>query len=278
MFGTRDEFTYFECKDCGALHLVDVPPDLGRYYPENYYSFHAGEVKLSRKLFFRAHLAAPKLMARLRPCRREIAAITRIVPKKRARILDVGCGSGYIVSALRAIGFDAHGIDAFIPLERERRHIRKMTLDQVTDKWDLIVFYHSMEHMADHAGLLRTIADRLAPGGVCITLMPVVGWAWRTYKTNWIHLDPPRHLVVHSRKSFAEISRQAGLEIFDEVHHSDEVTISYSELYSRDIAVCQARPDMFTSRQIREFRNLTAQHNAQKDGDVAAFYLRAANR
>src|ERR1035437_10617754 len=39
MFGLRDEFTYFECAVCGCVQIQDIPADLGRYYPQNYYSF-----------------------------------------------------------------------------------------------------------------------------------------------------------------------------------------------------------------------------------------------
>ena len=39
MFGMRDPFTYAQCGNCGCLQLIDVPADLGRYYPDGYYSF-----------------------------------------------------------------------------------------------------------------------------------------------------------------------------------------------------------------------------------------------
>ena len=38
MFGSRDPFTYTECGHCGCLWLVDVPADMAKYYPTEYYS------------------------------------------------------------------------------------------------------------------------------------------------------------------------------------------------------------------------------------------------
>ena len=38
MLGTRERFHYGECGACGTLVLLDVPSDLGRYYPDDYYS------------------------------------------------------------------------------------------------------------------------------------------------------------------------------------------------------------------------------------------------
>ena len=40
MFGTREEFTYFLCSDCGCLQIATLPADLSKYYPDTYYSFH----------------------------------------------------------------------------------------------------------------------------------------------------------------------------------------------------------------------------------------------
>src|ERR1019366_7234992 len=39
MFGTREEFTYAECADCGTLELLEVPENMAPYYAGSYYSF-----------------------------------------------------------------------------------------------------------------------------------------------------------------------------------------------------------------------------------------------
>ena len=38
-FGTRDEFIYCECSNCGCLQLVNPPENLSKYYPPEYFSF-----------------------------------------------------------------------------------------------------------------------------------------------------------------------------------------------------------------------------------------------
>ena len=47
MFGTRDEFEYFECNQCGSLQRLSQVADEGKFYPPNYYSF--SEDRLSFK-------------------------------------------------------------------------------------------------------------------------------------------------------------------------------------------------------------------------------------
>ena len=38
-FGTREEFDYFKCPSCGCVQIVEIPEDIGRHYPSDYYSF-----------------------------------------------------------------------------------------------------------------------------------------------------------------------------------------------------------------------------------------------
>ncbi|WP_148202389.1 hypothetical protein [Thermococcus onnurineus] len=57
MFGFGDEFIYFECSKCGALQIAEIPKDLGKYYPKNYYSFNQGHNVNPLKQFLRNRLA-----------------------------------------------------------------------------------------------------------------------------------------------------------------------------------------------------------------------------
>src|SRR4051812_17298066 len=38
MFSIGERFQYFKCEECGSLQIIDVPADLGRHYPSDYYS------------------------------------------------------------------------------------------------------------------------------------------------------------------------------------------------------------------------------------------------
>ena len=38
-FGTREEFPYFQCVSCSCLQIVEIPADMGRHYPADYYSY-----------------------------------------------------------------------------------------------------------------------------------------------------------------------------------------------------------------------------------------------
>lgn len=39
MFGFRDKFDYFQCATCNCLQISEIPCEISKYYPDNYYSF-----------------------------------------------------------------------------------------------------------------------------------------------------------------------------------------------------------------------------------------------
>jgi hypothetical protein len=54
MFSIDTDFEYLECALCGCIQLVTIPEDMGKYYPEGYYSFADGT---TRKFGFWRRLA-----------------------------------------------------------------------------------------------------------------------------------------------------------------------------------------------------------------------------
>ena len=39
MFNMNEQFQYLECSRCGCLQIKDIPTDIEKYYPSNYYSY-----------------------------------------------------------------------------------------------------------------------------------------------------------------------------------------------------------------------------------------------
>ena len=50
MFGFGSEFEYLECSNCGCIQLLNIPPDMAKYYPQDqYYSLSSGEKFTNKK-------------------------------------------------------------------------------------------------------------------------------------------------------------------------------------------------------------------------------------
>ena len=280
MFGTGDEFEYWECSGCGCIQISSVPAQIADYYPENYYSF-ASDLKPVDRWLYRAYFRYPELGGVLRHARRnpyfadqKFQAVAHAKIRSGAKVLDVGCGAGQLVEVLRAVGYDAHGIDAYTKDEKEFLHRR--TLDEESGGWDMIMFHHSLEHMQDNVSALRSAHSKLRPDGTCLVRIPVAAWAWKHYGKNWVQLDAPRHFMIHTLKSFEFAAERAGFEMTNAIFDSTVFQFLGSELYEKGLPLKVMAPERvgWTKQQSRDFSARAEQLNRERLGDQASFYLR----
>jgi SAM-dependent methyltransferase len=288
MFGLRDRFKYFQCSQCGCLQISEIPANMDKYYPAQYYSF-TPKARLSMKnpvektlrrfrdyhtVFNRGILG--RLISSISP-NKKMTALGRLNVTTKSRVLDVGCGDGWRLNVLRAIGFETLlGIDPYIPQDITYENgvtIKKRSIYEETGAWDLIMYHHSFEHVPDPHEQLQRVAGLLSSGGCCLLRLPTVSsFAWEQYRENWFQLDAPRHFFLHSIESIKFLAEKAGLSLQDIVFDSTADQFQGSELYKRDIPfIAQAKN--FTKSQVREWKNLAKKLNKEKRGDQAAFYL-----
>jgi 2-polyprenyl-3-methyl-5-hydroxy-6-metoxy-1,4-benzoquinol methylase len=291
MFGLGGEFWYDRCAVCGSVQLRDVPADIGAWYPRDYYAFEAAARSTSvlrtalRRLqdsvvFGRGRRLGQLIVPLLSSTRTEPRRwLERSGATRSSRILDVGCGRGDLLRRLSAQGYrHVSGVDPFIrePIRlRDRILVHKGTLDEIGGEWDLIMFHHSLEHIADQRGTLDRVASLLSPNGCCLIRIPTVSsFAWEEYRDRWVQLDAPRHLILHSVPSLERLAEAAGLRMVAVDYDSTRFQFEGSELYRRDRPLSELTHATYTATQRREFDARAAVLNAEHRGDQAAFYLR----
>jgi len=144
------------------------------------------------------------------------------------RVLDLGCGAGRFVAALRDAGCDPVGVEiAEGALARARANAPGADLRLLEDDGslpldhgsvDLVWCSEVLEHVADTAHLLLEVRRVLRPGGRLLVTVPSHGRlkAARISLTRFeSHFDPlGQHLRFYTRRSLAATLRHAG---FDEV-------------------------------------------------------------
>jgi len=309
MFGTREVFDYFQCRRCGCLQIDVVPADLSPYYPPEYYSFNPRAEAWDRKpplrrmlekwrvgnaLFGRGYKLAriagqlvdlPKEVREVGPWLRQCG-----ISSFRARFLDVGCGtSSWWLDTLRALGFrKLCGVDPYISndLEKDGIPILKRKLEEVSGEFDLVTFHHSLEHIPDQSATLAAARSILRKGGFCLVRLPVVSSAaWEEYGTDWVELDPPRHLYLHSQESMRLVTERAGFDLVDYVSDSTEFEFWGSEQYRRGQPLMAEGSFLrtpwqsdFTFRQMADFRKRAKELNRSGRGGRGCFFLKAVAR
>lgn len=295
MFGFKDKFDYFQCADCACLQIDAMPSNISKYYPENYYSFAMCPPAHKVARFFKKqrdnYVVLKKgflgrVLAKIKPPEASLVSLFHLNLRGTERILDVGCGSGRLLSALSDLGFkNILGVDPFgasdIRLENGV-NILKRSVSEVSGEWDVIMFHHSLEHIYDQKETLRAAWALLAETGVCFVRVPVASsFAWQYYGVCWVQLDAPRHLYLHSLESMEKLASEAGFFIEKIIFDSWEFQFCGSELYLKGIHLMDpktgvANPDasIFSTEQKKWFRQRAQFLNETKQGDQAIFFLK----
>lgn len=138
----------------------------------------------------------------------------RIAPPPGARILEVGCGTGHNLGMLGVFGdVDAIEIDPVargVASERLGRPVGSSPLPElegVGGGYDLIASLDVVEHVEDDRAALRSMADRLKPGGRLLITVPAHPWMWSA------HDVVNHHHRRYTRASLAAAIREAGLKV-----------------------------------------------------------------
>lgn len=296
MFGTRDVFSYAECADCKSLQISELPSseNLGKYYPDNYYSHHANEVDSSAlrrairafaEKYRDAHIIENNsvlgyLIETLRPTDVKMASLKGLNLHRESAILDLGCGtSALLLNRLAAIGFrNLVGVDPFVSADLVTPagvKVLKRRIEDVAGQFDLIMMHHSFEHMTDHLDILLRVKALLRIDGRCLIRVPTPSSeAYETYRENWVQLDAPRHLALISNEGMHILADQAGFAIERSFDDSDAFQFVASELYKRDVPLVEQNPThWFSKKDIKVFEKRAAALNAKRRGDRFCFIL-----
>ena len=142
--------------------------------------------------------------------------------------------------------------------------------------------HHSLEHAPDQLAMLKAAKARLKPGGCCLVRIPLVSsLAWEKYNTNWVELDAPRHLYLHSLRSIERVAHDAGLTLYHRYWDSESFEFWGSEQYMRDIPL--RSPNSFwmnpdnsdiSFREMAAYKELANAVNREGRGGRGVFFFR----
>ncbi|GAB1481845.1 bifunctional 3-demethylubiquinone 3-O-methyltransferase/2-octaprenyl-6-hydroxy phenol methylase [Treponema sp.] len=105
--------------------------------------------------------------------------IQRNVEYRGMKVLDIGCGGGFLTEEIAKFGMDAYGIDPSGPsLAAARRHAEAMNLDVeylegfgerlpfADASFDMVFCLDVLEHVQDYRAIVKEVSRVLKPGGL----------------------------------------------------------------------------------------------------------------
>lgn len=112
--------------------------------------------------------------------------IEKVVKKpKGMTLLEVGCGTGYVLSFLEKKGLEVSGIDIFyksLKLARERTKAKLIFGDfrktSFSKKYDIIGFFDVIEHIEDDTLFIKRAVKFLNPEGYIVITVPANMLLW----------------------------------------------------------------------------------------------------
>ncbi|NUM79424.1 class I SAM-dependent methyltransferase [bacterium] len=136
--------------------------------------------------------------------------------------LDLGCGTGEFLSEMKRHGWQVAGIEpspeaASFAREKLQLNVVTGTIDSEIAQdqtFDVITMWHVLEHVHDAERALHNISEKLKPEGILAIAVPNINsFDASVYGSEWIALDPPRHLYHFTPQSMTALLQRARFSV-----------------------------------------------------------------
>lgn len=134
--------------------------------------------------------------------------------------VEVGCGAGGVLAALRGRGFEVQGLDLAVDrLEHGRRRhglqLEPGSLGEVTlaRRPDLVIYSHVLEHVLDIGAELSRLREVLAPGGVIYVEVPGLKSLDHGYQNDFLRYLQNAHCYHFSLTTLTNLMAVNGFEL-----------------------------------------------------------------
>lgn len=206
---TDEVFSYSQCFSCGLVFMDEIPKDMARYYSGGYQPVPASLEEL--------RALANDEKYRLEPILRH---------KSGGKLLELGPWIGMFACNAKDAGFDVTVVDMsadcvnFLENVLSVRAFRSdepaVTVANLDERFDVVVMWHCLEHFPRPWEVIQQITRVLQPGGVLLVALPnIESYECSVLKSQWTHIDAPRHLHFYPLTSLTALCEQNGLRCLE---------------------------------------------------------------
>lgn len=199
---TAAGFVHVRCSRCATLFVAELPPPErveATYLAPDYHSSAEGQ-----EMRMRAEADARAQALRKFGCR---------------DVLEVGCGPGHFLDAVRELGMRVEGVDRARTAAgpRARGHTIHdcwlQDLAPVAARFDAVAMWEVIEHVPDPKDMLVHARKWLRPGGFLALSTPSSsGLPARALGARFPMVCPPDHLALFSRRGLTALLAGAGFD------------------------------------------------------------------
>lgn len=195
------KFRLVKCKKCGLIYLNPRPSkkEIGKYYASTYWSKNKNPEKSHGYVY-------------------------RLIDEsvKKGEILDVGAGTGVLLSGFKRRGWKIDGVELSadaISFAKSKFGIKLRKGDLLgiklpENKYDLITLNHVLEHVYEPRETLDKVSSLLKKGGTVMISCPnIEGVGAKMFKRKWYALDAPRHLYQYNRLTISRMLKASGFKV-----------------------------------------------------------------
>ncbi|WP_296618446.1 class I SAM-dependent methyltransferase [Marivirga sp.] len=210
---SKESFNIMVCDNCN-FHFTNPRPDkdeIGKYYESEEYISHSDKANSPINLIYK--------IARKYALSTKKKLINSVAKDKKGRILDYGCGTGYLLETMKSDGWKTFGIepnDKARELASQKVKVKETIeqLDLKNKKFDIITLWHVLEHIHDLNSTIKTLKTILKEKGKIIIAVPnIESYEESIFGEEWAAYDVPRHLYHFSQDTMKTLMLKHGLKI-----------------------------------------------------------------
>lgn len=209
---SKENFMLCKCTSC---HLIFTNPrpdikNIEKYYQSEDYISHQNKSTNLINILYK--------WVRNVTIKSKVSWLNRYTEKKGS-LLDIGCGTGYFLSAAKRNGWKVYGIE---PNDTARKIAadKKLKISENIDefkknkKFDAISLYHVLEHIHNLRKTGKKIVELLKDNGTLFIAVPnLASYDAKSYGTHWAAYDVPRHLYHFNQDTLKAFAEEIGLQI-----------------------------------------------------------------
>ncbi|MBN2331743.1 MAG: class I SAM-dependent methyltransferase [Deltaproteobacteria bacterium] len=224
------------CKTCGLRQLNPRMDDEGltQFYSSNYYKQYSMDKKSENPTWVkRKHRIAKEIL--------DAVGNHRLL--QGLRLLDIGCGHGFLITEAKTRGASVSGIE---PSVRHAKRLQERGFDvysgsleqYATDQpgsYDIVTCSHVLEHSENPGKFLQCAGSLLARDGLLCAEVPNAEWQ-TNYGKHPVSIHTA-HLCYHTERSLRALFEISGLSVLSTSYglHGGSVRVVSSRGFPKDL-------------------------------------------